>query len=148
MLISQFFGTEVRVTVDTKVLNTGIFVFPKITTNYVKKQIAPVNFPQWILKNKTKVITTAKIYPVKVVDVVVKTANDQYPIKELKEYYRFPKKSLATVITQNNMRTTGVFVPSVTTVLTKYPLGSFTTVSNTQVPVTYYNATGTFWSTS
>jgi len=147
MLISQSFGTEVRVTVDTKVLNQGTFVFPKITTNYVKKQIAPI-YTTWTFPVKTRAITTTKTYPVKVIKVIVNTDGDQYPIKKLKQYNNFPKKSLARVVTQNNMSVTTVFVPTTTTVLTKYPLGSFTTISNTQVPVTYYNATGTFWSTS
>jgi hypothetical protein len=146
MLLSQSFGIEVRVTTDTKVLNQRTFVFPHTVTNYVKNQTAPTNLPIWRFKNKTNVVTTTNIYPVKVVDVIVNTPGDQYPIKQLTEYFNFAKKSLTKVVTQNNVSTT-VFVPTVTTVLTKYPLGSFTTVSNTQVPVTYYT-TGTFWSTS
>jgi hypothetical protein len=157
MLLSQNYKKQVIVTTDTGVLASSTFVFPKIVTNYVKKQIAPVNFPRWIFKKKTNVITTAKIYPVKVVEVVVKTAGDEYPIKELKEYYRFPKKSLARVVTQNNMSTTVVFKPTVNTVVIEHPLASFRTITNevttyidtdtTRIPVTYYNATGTFWST-
>lgn len=145
MLVSQDFGNEVNVTVGNSEIKP-VAIGYAIATVYVKKVTVPTI--THLLRDQTKVSTTTNTYTLRATTVPVITVGDSYPIKKLTQYLNLAGLPVLKVNITDDSNINTEYKPDIEQNYIKDLTSDvFVTPSNTQVPVSYYNATGTFWST-
>jgi len=145
MLISQNFGNEVSVLVGNS--ETKPVTISKTVVTFYVSQNTVVPTITHLLRTQTKVVTTTNTYPLRSTSVPVVTVGDSYPIKKLYQYLLSPPPVAEVTVTDDSSVNIEYIPQTTQNYINELTANVFVTPSNTQVPVSYYNATGTFWST-
>jgi hypothetical protein len=145
MLISQNFGNEVFVLVGNSE-RKPVAINETIATVYVNKITIPTI--SHLLRTQTKVVTTTNRYALRSVSVPITVVGDNFPIKKLTQYLNLAGPVVSELIVTDDTSVNTEYAPqTVQNYVNDLTANVFATPSNTDVPISYYNATGTFWST-
>jgi hypothetical protein len=149
MLIYQDFGKEVSIDVGNS-QTKPVAIGTTVATVYVKRTlntVVPTPF-RFVFRNVTKAVVRTRVYPLRSVSVPVVTTGDNYPIKKLTNYLKLAGPVVSRLVVTDDTSINKEYIPNTEqNYINDLTSNVFVTPSNTDVPVSYYNATGTFWST-